>query len=150
MTSETPTTAAAAAVESAPAAPVAAPVEAPQAAPAAPATPPAPAEEAPKPVPTEDVDLDLDTLEREDTKGPFRVRHAGRLYTFTDPREVDFKVLFEVLSNPVTWMKECLPEDDFNTIIQTVLPSWKLEAMLSGYRKHYGMGDVGESGGSLI
>ncbi len=90
--------------------------------------------------------LDLDTLEREGGSPiPFVFQLAGKRYLLADPKEADWQELVSGLTNPYIFFKTMLPPDDQRTFFETKLSSWKLNALIEAYIKHYGLPPVGES-----
>lgn len=100
--------------------------------------------------------MDLDALEREGGSEPFTFKLEGRAYTMLDPQSLDFKVLTKAAEQEATaglgavtqMLTLVLPDSDRDAFFAANLPAWKLEALMKGYLKHYGMPAPGESAGS--
>lgn len=102
---------------------------------------------APTPV-TEDVSLDLDVLEREDRKDPFTFRLQGHTYTIGDPEDLDWQIQMRAFGDPVYFLRHAMSAADVEKFFSTECPGWKLEAVMKGFRKHFGLPDLGELAGS--
>jgi hypothetical protein len=94
--------------------------------------------------PAEDVTLNLDKLEREDTKGPFAYLHAGRRWVLNDPEDIDWQELLSSVGNPVMMLRAALPPDDRDAFFKSPMPTWKMKALAKNYQDHYGLPDVPE------
>ncbi len=90
--------------------------------------------------------LDLDALEREGgSPVPFVFQLSGKRYLLSDPKEIDWQDLVSALSSPYMFFKLMLPADDHEQFFSTKVPSWKLNALVEAYIKHYGLPNAGES-----
>lgn len=96
--------------------------------------------------PVEDVSLNLDTLEREDTKGPFSFLHDGRRWVLSDPEEVDWQELLVSVDNPVMLLRCALAEGERDAFFKAKMPTWKMKALAKNYQKHFGLPDAPEAG----
>ncbi|MFI7608782.1 hypothetical protein ACIBTV_27230 [Micromonospora sp. NPDC049366] len=94
------------------------------------------------------VALDLDSLEREDSKGPFPFRHKGRRYLLSDPQEIDWQRLLIAQRDPVYFITLALPADDREAFFASEMPGWKMNKLMERYVKHYGLTSPGEAAGS--
>lgn len=91
--------------------------------------------------------LNLDELEREGGSPiPFSFMHDSRRYVMSDPQEVDWQKLILAMSNPVRFLQIVLPPDDQNQFFSSPLPTWKMNALMDAYLKHYGLPTPGELG----
>jgi hypothetical protein len=90
--------------------------------------------------------LDLDTLEREGGTLPvFDFVHSGKRYMLSDPQEVDWQKLILAMSNPVRFLQMVMPPEDHHEFFTAPLPTWKMNALMDAYLKHYGLPGVGEA-----
>lgn len=96
----------------------------------------------------EDLTLDLDTLEREDQRPPFRFRHLGAIYEMGDPRDMDWQDQIRAETDPLFCLKALMPEGQSDALLETKLPAWKLQRIVDGFREHYKPLPAGESDGS--
>lgn len=90
-----------------------------------------------------EVSINLDTLERE--QGPTKPYIAvldGKRLVFSDPTEIPWQDLVD-LNDPDEFARLCLPEGDRETFLETPVPAWKMQALMKGFRDHYGMGNLG-------
>ncbi|MER7167029.1 hypothetical protein ABT336_13305 [Micromonospora sp. NPDC000207] len=103
-----------------------------------------------KPAPVaEDVALNLDDLEREGAVKPFTFLHQGRVYTIPDPQEMDWQKQLRAMGDPVYFLQHSLSPEDAEAFFNAEMPSWKLDAVMSGFQKHFGLPSLGELNGSL-
>lgn len=86
--------------------------------------------------------LDLDSAERpeEDVKPPFIVKVGDRKVQFKDPNEIDWKVLAEV-DHPADLIRISLTKEDRKHVMETNLPGWKFNRLISTYYDHYDLED---------
>lgn len=107
------------------------------------------------------VNLDLDTIEREQVRGvpqkkdPYVVRVDGKLLTFKDPLDIDAVVLMTMEDSPARFFRATLDFengdfDHMDNAWQTPgkVTGLKLRALMQGYRLHYGLDDLGNGAGS--
>lgn len=91
--------------------------------------------------------LDLDALEREGGTPPvFDFIHSGRRYILSDPQEVDWQSLILAMSNPVRFLQMVIPPEDHDSFFSSPLATWKMNALMDRYLKHYGLPTPGEAG----
>lgn len=83
--------------------------------------------------------LDLDSMEREGTVGPFDFILEGKRYLMSDPQEVDWQDLMAAISNPVMFFRIVLPADDRAAFFAAKLPTWKMNKLMERYQEHYGL-----------
>lgn len=90
--------------------------------------------------------LNLDTLEREGTTptAPFPFVHGGRTYHALSPHDIDWQDVIAAMSNPIIFFRKVLPAADQTSFFSTPMPSWKLNALMKAYYKHFGLPDAGE------
>ncbi|MET0701727.1 MAG: hypothetical protein ABWY93_18910 [Mycobacterium sp.] len=94
--------------------------------------------------------FNLDTLERESSVEPFGFIHNGREYVLNDPQEQDWQKLILVVSNPIQFLRLVLRKEDVDPFFANSMPTWKLRALTEAYRDHFGLGELGESGGLSV
>lgn len=89
-------------------------------------------------LPPEEVDLDLDTVEKDekDVKPPYRTRVAGRILTFGNPEDVDWQDLL-LIQSPVDLLQFVLNTEDLRFLREQHLPGWKLGKLMNGFSEHY-------------
>lgn len=97
----------------------------------------------------EDVDFNLDTLEREKTYKPFRPVINGRVVNMTDPAELDWKVLLDI-EDPSQFLRHAIAEDDKAFLREQHIPGWKFGKLIDAYVKHYGLDEQRGNGKSII
>lgn len=99
----------------------------------------------------EQIDLNLDTVEREqaDRKPVFRFAAGGQSFTLTQPDELDWKELLEI-DDPIAFFRYCMPEDQKDAFKALDIPGWKLGKLIDAFQKHYGIGDKGNGAASRI
>ena len=96
------------------------------------------------------IQLNVDTLERETSKEPFRFgatipadKDAGTeerqvVFTLTDPSDVDWDDLAS-LESPISLLRYVLPEDQREDLLAAKIPSWKFQKIMEAYTKHFGL-----------
>lgn len=107
------------------------------------------------------INLDLDTIEREQVRGapprkkPFVVKIDGQPVTFKDPMDIDALQLMTMEESPARFFRATLDREngDFEHVITAFetpgkISGLKLRALMQGYRVHYGLDDPGNGGGS--
>ena len=94
------------------------------------------------PMPDPSVILDLDAAERpeEEVKPPYVVKVGGKSITFTDPAEIEWRLLASV-ELPGDMLRISLSEEDRAHIRSVQLPGWKFNKLMKGYYDHYGLED---------
>ena len=123
-------------------APAAAPPTPEQGVAAGPSVPPADGvpthQDTPKPV------LDLDTWEAEGiNRRPFTFKHNDRVWTLTDPMEVDWQELLLALRNPVVFFATVMPREQRRPFLDTKMSVRKMRKLMSEYEKHFGLDTPG-------
>lgn len=93
-----------------------------------------------------EVSLDLDTLEKESDPGPFAFRAGGERFEVRDARDLDWQELLSVDLGLDT-LRVALG-DDWTRFKKVGLPAWKLDKVVDGYMRHYGLGSSGEDDAS--
>lgn len=105
----------------------------------------------------EKVQLNLDTLEREQVRGlpkpkaePFKISFNGKVLTFEDPLEISAPVLMRMEETPERFFRAALGDEDFIHIMTNFdqIPGWKLQALMQGYQDYYGLDGQGNVSGS--
>lgn len=105
----------------------------------------------------EKIQLNLDTLEREQVRGlpakkvePFRIVFDGKMLTFEDPLEIAAPILMRMEETPERFFRAALDNEDFAHIMVNFgkLPGWKLQALLQSYQDYYGLDGQGNAIGS--
>ena len=88
-------------------------------------------------------DFDLDSWEPDakDVFEPFKARVNGRVVTFNDPRDNDWRDLLE-LQNPVEFIRVCTSEEDRKYLLAQTIHSRKLEALMAGFMEHFKIDDA--------
>lgn len=107
------------------------------------------------------INLDLDTIEREQVRGipqrkkAFIVKVDGKPLTFKDPLDIDAVVLMTMEDSPARFFRATLDIEngDFDHMVSAFetpgkISGLKLRALMQGYRLHYGLDDLGNAGGS--
>jgi len=103
-------------------------------------------EEAAPDAPAAPVDLDLDAVERDGTRpGPFVFRLDGQTFALTDPRDIDWQDLLIAQRNPLMFIKFTIGEEDYKRFLYLRVPEWKMERLMVGFFKHFGMSDYPEA-----
>lgn len=103
------------------------------------------------PTSSQPVALDLDALEREgDIPEPFRVTLGGRVYELTDPRERDFTDVMAAqqaiaAGQTLRALQLYVSAKDRDQFFANQLPGWKVDKLLEGYNKHFGLPSPGEA-----
>jgi hypothetical protein len=91
--------------------------------------------------------LNLDTLEREgETPQPYAFILGGKRYMLSDPKDIDWQQLIMALMDPFLFFRLTMPPEDHEKFFSTPIPTWKINAMITGYQKHYGIPTPGELG----
>lgn len=89
-------------------------------------------------LPEPGVVLDLDSLQRpaKDVKEPFKVKVGGKVITFADPAEIDWRDLAAV-QIPPDLFRVALSREDREHISQQSLEGWRFNELMKGYYTHY-------------
>ncbi|HET7388425.1 MAG TPA: hypothetical protein VFJ19_17365 [Nocardioidaceae bacterium] len=93
-----------------------------------------------------EVSLDLDTLEKESDPGPFTFRAGGERFEVRDVRDVDWQDLLTV-DLGIESLRAALG-DDWKRFEKVRLSGWKLDKLIAGFMRHYGLGNSGEGDAS--
>lgn len=113
------------------------------------------------------INLDLDTIEREQVRGvpqrkpAFIVKVDGKPLVFKDPLDIDAVILMTMEDSPARFFRATLSDEpasegetsDFEHMVRAFetpgkISGLKLRALMQGYRVHYGLDDVGNGVGS--
>lgn len=105
----------------------------------------------------QDINVNIDELDREETYKPFAIQLAGRRIEMIDPADMDWKDLLEI-ENPVYFLRHALSEDtpegeelsDKEFFKAAKMPGWKLGKVIELYTKHYGLDSKGNGVASRI
>jgi hypothetical protein len=90
-----------------------------------------------------DVTINLDTLEREHgPAAPFVAYLGGKRLVFEDPQEIPWQDLLH-LDDPEEFARLCLPEGQREHFLKHKVEAWKMNALMRGFKEHYGMGSLG-------
>lgn len=90
------------------------------------------------------ITLNLDTFEEE--KGPefpFVAMVNGRRLEFSNPQELAWQDVMAI-DNPSEFARLCLSEEDRKFFLAEKINVRKLNALMSAFRAHYGVGSLGE------
>jgi len=97
----------------------------------------------PNPEGHQKINLNLDTLEREQTYEPFTISIQGRALVLVDPKEIDWKDLLDI-EQPVQFLGHVFSSDDDKAFFKKQnFPGWKLDAIIEQYTRHYGLSNSG-------
>lgn len=83
--------------------------------------------------------MNLDSLHREVTVEPFVVVIAGKPREFLDPNEMDWQELMQILQDPRVLFQLALSEEDYQAVMASRIPVWKMRALTDAYAAHYGI-----------
>lgn len=97
---------------------------------------------------TPKVNLSLDDLEKENPKEPYTIALRGRTIELHDPQDIDWLVLAELEDDPVSFVTECMSEEDSEFFMAEKLESWKVERLMKDFMRHFGLGARGKGRGS--
>lgn len=96
----------------------------------------------------DDVDLDLDALDREGAVKPFAVKLGGRRYEFAAIADLDFRLATEIMTvSTEESLRMLLSDEDREPFFKNDLATFKCEQLFKSYLKHYAI-DPGEADGS--
>lgn len=91
---------------------------------------------------TDHIDLNLDTAERpaDQIKPDFAFVWKERRIVLTDPANVDYRKLLEV-ETPLQFLRFTAQQEDrdFLASPEGSMEGWRLNLMMEGYYKHFGM-----------
>jgi hypothetical protein len=98
--------------------------------------------------------LDLDALDKADyvpdaVLKPFAFKHADRIWTLMDPRDLDWRDLMRGLRNPAAFMGMAMPEGDQEAFLEQPCPGWKMDAIFTNWQAHYKVTGLGDLNGLL-
>lgn len=96
--------------------------------------------------------LNLDDIQRADAPEPFKFTLGGESYTCRDMQEVDYRKLLDGLraaqrgdTDPL--MHCIIHDEDHERFFANEIPTYRVKALLDGYKAQYGI-DVGEASAS--
>lgn len=95
-----------------------------------------------------DLDLNLDDVEREKSYKPFVFSLNGRKITLTDPAELDWQDIMEI-DQPVKFLKYACDAETRDYMIAQKMPGWKFGKLVDAYLAHYGISTKGNVEGWL-
>lgn len=96
------------------------------------------------------VNLNLDTVEREQTFEPYTISIGGRALVLRDPKEIDWKELLDI-EQPVQFLGHVFSTDEDKAFFKKQdFPGWKLDMIIKGYTEHYGLGQSGNGVASRL
>ncbi len=86
---------------------------------------------------SEEVDLDLDTLEVPQATRPFAAKIRGRRIEFADPQNLDWQTLAQI-DHPILFLKYCVNAEDREFIReQAGISGREFNALMTAYQEHY-------------
>lgn len=100
------------------------------------------------------VGFDLDKLEREgEQPEPFTFRHGGKVFTLSDPAEIDYRDIVELGSaggyGNAVMVARLLGDEQYQELVDAgPLPQWKVEPLIDAWTAHYGLPSLGEAAAS--
>ena len=97
----------------------------------------------------EKINLNLDTVEREQVYEPYVVVVDGHPITMTDPKDLDWKVLLTI-DRPSQFFAHVVSDEDKQIFKKAMIEGWKMEMLLRDYQTHYGLGTPGNGDASPI
>lgn len=83
-----------------------------------------------------EIDVDLDSLERDKSYPVFVFALEGRQIEFTDPAELDWQDLLK-LDEESEFIELAMSKDDSEFFLKQKVPAWKLRKLMSLYQEHY-------------
>lgn len=88
------------------------------------------------------VDFDLDAAQRpeKDVKAPFTARIGGRVVSFKDPEDLDWKDLLSI-EDPIGFLRYSVTEEDRIHIVGQKMAGWQLGQLMEAFQQHYGFED---------
>jgi hypothetical protein len=95
----------------------------------------------------EKITINLDTLEREDTREEFAVVVEGRRVVISDPSDHDWKTLMNI-DRPDDFFRHVVSKEDQTHFKRAAIPGWKMRALMESYTEHYGLDSLGNVAGS--
>lgn len=100
---------------------------------------------------TPQIDINLDTLDREATPRAFAAVLGGKRYECKDPMEIGTQTLLRMKDSSDMWENlELILGDHYQTFIDQDYPLWKVMKFYEAVGHHYGLttGEPGESAAS--
>lgn len=87
-----------------------------------------------------DVDFDLDAAVKPegDVKAPFRTTIAGKVVTFNDPADADWRDL-AMLDTPTEFIRLTLSSEDRRHVFETPMEGWKFNLLTEAFYRHFGL-----------
>lgn len=84
------------------------------------------------------VDFDLDSYERPEAEiiPPFVTRIGGRVVSFTNPDEIDWKDLLDI-TDPVQFLNFSVTTEDRAHILSLDIPGHKFGKLMESYQAHF-------------
>jgi hypothetical protein len=88
------------------------------------------------------IDFDLDSYERapEDVIPPLTIQLGGKVITFTNPDEIDWRDLVD-MTNPVHFLTYSLSAEDRKHVMSLEIPAHKLGKLMEVYQDHFKIED---------
>ncbi len=83
-----------------------------------------------------EIDVDLDSMERDKSYPTFRFAVAGREIDFTDPAELDWQDLLK-LDEESEFIQLAMSPEDSKFFLEQKVPAWKLRKLMKMYQDHY-------------
>lgn len=83
-----------------------------------------------------EIDVDLDSLERDKTYPVFVFALAGREIEFNDPANLDWQDLLK-LEEESEFIELAMTADDSKFFLEQKVPAWKLRKLMKMYQEHY-------------
>jgi hypothetical protein len=89
-----------------------------------------------------DVDFDLDAAEKPQSqiRPPFRTTIEGKVVTFNDPSDADWRDL-AMLDSPNEFVRLTTSPEDRRHIFETPLPGWKFNMLMEAFYRHFNLED---------
>lgn len=96
------------------------------------------------------VDINMDTLDREATPRPMGVVFGGKRFECKDPMNIGTKVLLNMKSDDMWANMKIILGDDYKEFVDQDYPLWKVMKFYEAAGNHYGLttGEPGESSAS--
>lgn len=83
-----------------------------------------------------EIDIDLDSLERDKTYPVFVFALAGRQIEFKDPANLDWQELLR-LEEETEFIELAMSDEDSKFFLEQKVPAWKLRKLMQLYKDHY-------------
>lgn len=84
----------------------------------------------------QNIQINLDELENEDAKEPFRAVVKGRTIEMKDPAELDWQDLLEI-TNPLDFMRYCMEKEDRKFLHEQKIEGWRFGKLIEAYMTYY-------------